>query len=398
MALTLRNVRDNMDLSKIGSTGLRNDQKLKRAILQREYHATGDNALAAVLAKQDKLLARHNRAKEYAPTRKFRKNASRPTPGTRKDYHTPEGFNEHGLNVGRSYASQAGMRMERKKAGFPDVMRHAATIDVSIEPFDVVLSQVVHVKRTKMRKVFDGLTDGKQIEGMFQIVMKTAKYLATIFPEAELPPGFDPVARPDEIFALLHWHGDISDPWKTKKEIRQLLATAYPGCRRVCVAKVQPVRTTSDGQITGGAQGYLEYAAQEKTKLDFKTKEQKKEALFGQVRLECTWNRRNRQFSMGKPLAVTGTKINPDRVAALETRERLEVVRSKWNSLTPAEQFIHSWFSGVVSVINKSPTWVAFASQARDRFVLALALIRNWSADPDTEDIGFFDYSEPLLE
>ena len=56
--LTLRRVRDNIDTRILGQTGLRNDQQIKRRILQRELDATGNLAIATVLNEQNKLVAR----------------------------------------------------------------------------------------------------------------------------------------------------------------------------------------------------------------------------------------------------------------------------------------------------------------------------------------------------
>jgi len=48
---TLRKMRDNIDAITMGKTGLANDQHYKRRILEREFTATGNLAIASVLIR-----------------------------------------------------------------------------------------------------------------------------------------------------------------------------------------------------------------------------------------------------------------------------------------------------------------------------------------------------------
>jgi len=86
---TMRSVRDNIDAIRIGKTGLANDQHYKRRILEREYEATGNLAIAAVLARQTKEEERQQASKFYnTKRRQTRKNDCRPM---RKVFRSPEG-------------------------------------------------------------------------------------------------------------------------------------------------------------------------------------------------------------------------------------------------------------------------------------------------------------------
>ena len=160
----------------------------------------------------------------------------------------------------------------------------------------------------------------------------------------------------------------------------------------------QPERINDQGEITHGGQGYFEYAALDKTDLKLDTAEQTVAAIAGHAKLSTTWNKRNRFFSMGKPLAVTGVQINPDRARELELMERLDAVKKNWKKLCYAEQFIHLWFSGLVSMIRKPLTWLKHGISVKDRFLQALFLVRNWSTDDDAQDVDFMDYVAPLRE
>jgi hypothetical protein len=394
---TMRTMRDNIDANTIGKTGLANDQCYKRKILEREFEATGNLAIKAALDQQQQMIDRQKSAKRSSTTSRSKKHNSDHL--RRKDFNSPEGFNECGVATGRSYASRAGERMEQKQEGFPNVMRHAATINNMILPLNTANPKaVLDMGRPRMRDAFNKLSDGLQVSGGFQIAMETAEYLATIFPADEWPESFDPINRPDEVFALLHWHGIIADPYLTKKEVREIVKDAFPGSRRVCVARVQPEKINKHGEITHGAQGYLEYACLDKTEIKLKKTEQRKDAIIGFAVLGAQLNKRNRSFSMGKSLAVSGVEIDPRRVIELEVQERLDYVRKNFDRLSYAERFLHLWMSGAISIIRKPQSWLACGGSTSDRFLAFLCLTKKWCADASAENTCFYDYAEASLE
>jgi hypothetical protein len=155
---------------------------------------------------------------------------------------------------------------------------------------------------------------------------------------------------------------------------------------------------TTDGYITGGAQGFLEYASMDKTETKFTNMHQIKDSIIGHARLSYTWKRKNLTFSMGKSIAVSDIVIDDDRVAELELMERLDFVKSKWDKLSNAEQFIHLWFSGMVKVIRKRLLWPDLNYSSSELFLKSLALVKNWRSDESAQDVDFFEFTEPLLE
>ncbi|WP_461427700.1 hypothetical protein [Gymnodinialimonas sp.] len=373
-----------------------NDQCLKRKILEREFEATGNAAIASVLHHQAKMVEREKDQRQYAtPRRKTKRSGDKPR---RRDFKSPEGFNECGAVKGRSYASKAGARMERKQNGFPDIMRHPATINNMIVPLTGDAKAATDKCRCLMRDAFKNLSEGAQVSGAFQIAMESAAYLATIFPPSELPECLDPINRPDEVFALLHWHGVIADPYLTKQEVRQVLSDAFPGCRRICVSKVQPERVNKQGQITHGVQGYLEYAAMNKTEVKFDKPNQKKDAIIGFAMLGSQLTKKNRSFSFGKSLAVTGIEIDPGRILELEHMERLHDIKKNWKNLSFGEKFIHLWCSGAFVMLRKGQTWLKGCATLGDRFRVFLALVKKWCDDPSAESPCFYDYAKVVRE
>jgi hypothetical protein len=394
--LSMRGMRDNINAANIGTGGLAADQCLKRAILESAYAATSNPAFAQVLNRQEKLISGNKVAKRYADDRrKPRKKTDCPR---RKRYMTPEGVNECRADVGRSYSSKVAELMEKKQVGFPNVMRHCTTIHMMVIPLNGNAQISTDLCRPIMRKAFSQFSDGAQVDGMFQIAWMTAAEIAAILPPDELPACLDPINRPDEVFGLLHWHGIIADPYLTRNMVGKIIRRTFSGCRRVHVQKVIPERVNKYGEITHGAQGYLEYTALSKTEVKFRTYHQKKAAVLGFALLDATWNKRNRRFSMGKSLAVTGVKIDPARVTELEVMERLNHVKGNWEKLCCAERFIHLWFSNMISIIKKPQTWLEHGTSMRDRFLQTLILIKNWSTDGEAQDIDFLDYVEVPLE
>jgi len=131
---TLRGVRDNIDAIAINKTGLANDQCFKLRILEREYAETGNPAIGSVLNKNQQMQERQRTLRRSsAKPRTLRQASDRPR---RRDFNPPEGFNHCGVAAGRSFASVAGERMEKKQQGFPDIMRHTTTINNMILPLD----------------------------------------------------------------------------------------------------------------------------------------------------------------------------------------------------------------------------------------------------------------------
>lgn len=393
---TLNSVRRNVAVNAMHGASHHDQQRYKRAIVYSEACETGDARLLSALEQSRKLKVKFEAAKDHGQPR----NRKRPQkqPGTRKDFGSPEGFNDFGMLLGRSYASVAGARMEAKKAGFPDVMRHPTTIDLCIVPLTGNLKSTTAIQRKIMRKRLVGFSSGHQIEGMFSYVIKPASELANTFPPDLWPNGFDPIARPDELFAMFHWHGDISDPYLSKREVRQIVKKAFPGSGRVCVRRVQPEREDKNGQKTHGGQGYLEYSAMDKTEIKVTKPEQIRKASVGYAMLTPTWNKRNQTFSMGKPLLETGTVIDPERVELLQVAERLETIKRNKHKGGYAEWFLHAWTSGVIKVIRKPTVWPKLGNSIGDRVLAALILIRNWCNDESPEAPCFFDYADALLE
>ena len=404
---TLEMVRDNVDSRRIMSGALAEQQQSKLNIIIREAKRSGDLNLWQHKWRQgheNKQAAESERIKRLTHRAKLEKDAKNgkapekrvERPPKRKDYRSPVGFELEGIRTGQSFASRSAEIMESKQSGFPDVMRHPFTIHLAVVPVASDLSLIFQEQRTRLRKSLKALTPGFQVSGKFQFIIKTSEYIATIIPEDEWPKEMDPIARPDDLFALVHIHGIVADPFLSKRAVREILVNSFPGCRRVRVDYVLPEIVTKRGERTRGAQGYFEYASMEKTDVQQDSPKQTKEATIYTARLGSTINRRNRIFSMGKSLDVTGVKIDPARVGELQLNERISRIKKNWSKLDYYIQFLFTWFSGgsLIARYKKVPAFL----DIRYIFGFLLDSIYNWCLQENSEVIEFADYFNARLE
>ncbi|MEO0342350.1 MAG: hypothetical protein AAF198_02825 [Pseudomonadota bacterium] len=377
--LTKKGMANGLDARRIHSSGLKDTQVSKRRILEREYKETGNPAIRKALDKQDRLIAQYQRSKQFAhPSAQKKKRRHK---GARKDYKSPSSFNECGLETGRSYASRSGQRMERKKVGFSIFMRNATTINAAILPLTALLDIETQEIRPQLRRVFNTLSEGSQVEGMFQISIHHAEYLSEMFPREEWPAGMDPINEPNAIFILLHWHGDVSDPYLSRQSVRDIIAKAFPGKRRVCVRNMQEELTDKYGQKTNGPQGWHEYCCSEKTEINLKDPKLIEQAIVALAIADATWSRRNRTFSMGKSLKKSGVAIDPARVKELYISEQLDWLRKNKSKLDYAVWFLHFWRCINSSTAQKTIGWKRSRVSYKDSVCDLLYLIRNWCDD-----------------
>jgi hypothetical protein len=68
---------------------------------------------------------------------------------------------------------------------------------------------------------------------------------------------------------LLHAHGFIHHPTMTRAELQKLLKKALAGFRRIAFSTPHPVVIDAQGYATGGLEGWAEYAAMEKTEVNY---------------------------------------------------------------------------------------------------------------------------------
>ncbi|MEL7445175.1 MAG: hypothetical protein AAGK02_05100 [Pseudomonadota bacterium] len=289
-------------------------------------------------------------------------------------------------------AMKAAARQERNQAGFPNVLRHPTTMTLCILPCGANLKDEANRVHPSLRSILGGLSEGVRVDGSFHNEIKFAHELKDMFPVEEWPDGFDPTAEPMRMWALLHLHVVICDPWMTKNEVRRYLKQCLPGCRRVCIRRVQPVVTLEDGTETRGAQGYLEYAQINEPRVDMGGPIPTAAAITEFYKMDSTWCSRPRTFKYGKTIKESEIVLDVDRVRFIEQQDRLQWIKDHWDKLSFAEQFVHVWLSGVVGTLRSCVDWSVLFGRGSRLIDVLLRTFLNWVTSDSAKDIDFIIY------
>ena len=134
-------------------------------MLKREFDTTGNPAIAEALNQQNRLITRQAAGKGYGNARGRNRTTKRP--GLRRNFASPEGFNECGVTAGRPHAAKVAERMEQKQKGFPDIMRHPTTIGIAILRMTANVAEEINQARPRLRNACSNLTHGYQVSGGF---------------------------------------------------------------------------------------------------------------------------------------------------------------------------------------------------------------------------------------
>lgn len=375
-------------------------QRRRRGIIFRAAaDGTNDERLLDAASKQTKAEERWKRGRNHNQSYRCRKAPSRgpDTPARRHNYGS--GSTDAQSYYQNKQAMKSAARQEQHQAGFPDALRHASTIGVSILAANPLLKDAGNQARPRLHATFGSLSDGACAHGAFQVEMQTARYLAKMFPKEEWPHGFDPISEPDRLWGFLHIHVVICDPEMTKNQLRRLLKQAYPGKNRVCIRRVKPVIKLNDGTETAGAQGYLEYAWRNEPRADMDTPAKTAEAIIEFIRMNTTWDARSRGVSYGKSLEKSGTILDKERVKFIEAQDRAQWIKDHWHQLDYAVRFLHTWLSGLVEVQRSDKEWVKAFRKGVSPISDMISIFSNWATTMDAKDIDFSEYfPNPLRE
>lgn len=391
--LTIARVRANVAAAGYAALSKSEQRQRTNTIIRAAIAETNDPRLDAAVAKRRKADQRLERSRQYAHPRKHRRKSPTQSLGSRAPRHRYA----RGQLDGCSYfevkrAMKAAARQEHNQAGFPNVLRHPVAIMLCILPTEANLKDETNRARPGLRNIFGGLSQGVRVDGSFHNEIKYAHELKEMFPVEEWPDGFDPVAEPTRMWAVLHLHAVICDPWMTKNEIRRYLKDRLPGCRRNCVRRVLPVVTLEDGTETRGAQGYLEYAQINKPRADMGKPQDTARAIIEFSKMDITWCARSRTFKYGKTLEDSGVVLNPDRLRYIEQQDRLQWIKDHWDKLSFAEQFVHIWRSGIVGTFRSSIDWTVLFGRGSQSISALLRNIRNWATADAAKDTDFIVY------
>lgn len=230
--------------------------------------------------------------------------------GVAGHYRTAGGF------TAKNYQVAGGSRMAKPFVGLPLILIHPVTINLGMVEVTGNLKIVAKIFRKRLQKLFrkdfpDGIVRGK-----FDLAFKWGDELSFGISDDGLPDELTDSTPPHRRFAMFHVHLAVFDPHKSRKQVRDILAKEFSGEKRVRVDYARDDLVRSDGTVTNGIQGYLEYASLEKIELDFGYASY--DAALEWLVLNETWTRPNRNLSFGKRTEQTVDLIDPERVAELE--------------------------------------------------------------------------------
>lgn len=246
-----------------------------------------------------------------------------------------------------SLASNYRVRSAQKKAMPFDqinlILLHIITINLGMVSIDGDLSSSVKWYRKRIKRALRRLSKGAIVRGKFDMVLKYVDQLQFEIHAIDLPEELQNRDMPHQRYGMLHVHLVVFDPWLSRDDLRDILVEEFPGKKRVRVSPPYEDAIHPSGGVTGGVQGYLEYASMEKVELGFGSESVDATLEFAQ--LDATWSRANRNFSMGTRTKDTMTSIDPVRVHELEGLQREKLLLRTFKTLSFAERWLHIWMS-----------------------------------------------------
>lgn len=380
---TIQKVRRNELNNKLTAGTVRQQKIAALKILEEEYEKTQEPWIGAILRKVARCSPTYRCNSKHCPecanpraSKAQRRKACRQT---QVPYVQSTTVSAHS----KEYRIASGQRSIAAFEGLPCSMVHCITINLAMVELTGNLKEKVDKCRRILRRVMMRLSPGAIARGKFDMVLKYADDLAFELPDDCFPIGVTNHNLPHERMGMLHIHFVVFDPWMTRLEVRDAFAREFPGASRVCAKQTRQTTVLADGTTVGGAQGYLEYGSMEKVEVAFGSESDA--ALIEFCQLDSTWNRANRNFSFGKPIAVSKIEIDMDRANFLERENHLAWVRRNWSKLDYAEKFIHLWFSGAISVMAGLKSLPDYRSTFAESFNRVFLEYCNWAR------CGFFE-------
>ena len=276
-------------------------------------------------------------------------------------------------NLSSNYRVRAGQRMVEPFVGLPLILLHAVTINLALCSLDDNLKELLDRYRKALRRALKRLNSGAIVRGKFDIVLKFADGTTFHLPDEDLPESLQGSELPHERVGMLHIHFVAFDPSLSHAELRGLLVEAFPGEQRVCVKRSYEDNVFPDGTVTRGVQGFLEYLSMEKVEVAFG--DESVDAVLEFAKLDATWTRANRNFSLGQRDTSTVGLINPHHVRRLEAELHRQRIKDRFKNLDYANKWLHIWISNAKRVLKqvyrfrgKRPRWEWYSPQSYKEF------------------------------
>ena len=227
----------------------------------------------------------------------------------------------------KNYRSIAGKWLTEPFWGFPEHQCHMFTIDLSVERRDMNGIEVIRRERPKFQSLVKREMPEAVVRMICDISVCAAHKQFSFIPNDSIHPSFLNGDRMDQVAMNFHGHGRIWHPYLTQYQIAKRMRDFYPGAGRVCFSYPYKETETPDGYLSGGVQGWCEYAGLEKSeaKLPFNDPDNDNvAAVRDMLMIRHSWPRKARKIIYGDKAA---------RVNELQLLSSLSVPSSECSSI-----------------------------------------------------------------
>lgn len=202
----------------------------------------------------------------------------------------------------KNYRSVAGHWLTEPFRDFELSMCHPFTIDMFLERRDMNGIETTRRERAKFQSFIKHEMPDAVVRLICDISACIADQQYLFMPNDSIHSSFIAETRPSEIAMNYHGHGIIWHPFFTSYQIAKKMRAFYPGEGRICFSNPKPIIETVDGYLSGGLQGWAEYAGREPTDTKFTSSDPNNDqvaAVRDMLLIRNSWPRSSRKIVYG---------------------------------------------------------------------------------------------------
>lgn len=197
------------------------------------------------------------------------------------------------------------------------------TIDFYIEDRKMDGKETTRRERTKFQSFLKREMPDAVVRIICDVSVCSVNTQYLFIPDDSIHPRYQGDNRLHEFGFNFHGHGLIWHPFFTQSKIKTKLKELYPGRDRVSFSAPLPVTENKEGYLSGGLQGWAEYAGMEMTKTSLANNDPVNDnysAVQSLLLIRNTWRRSARRITFNdKParvLELSQSTLQPKQVMA----------------------------------------------------------------------------------
>lgn len=202
----------------------------------------------------------------------------------------------------KNFKSRSGAWMVKPFKDLPEHDCHRFTIDLYIEDRQMDGKESTGRERAKFQSFMQQEMPEAVVRMICDISVCNVATEFLFMPHDSVQPRYRCEDRPPEFGFNFHGHLIIWHPFFTRHQISKKLRMFYPGNGRVCYSAPIPETQTSEGYLTGGREGWGEYAGMEKTNVDLPYSDPDNDnyaAIQSMLLIRKNWRRSARKIVYG---------------------------------------------------------------------------------------------------